>query len=266
MVNMTMTCKRKEASVLVFSPFLWFWRLRSSALDSFFPLFSSYIYHLVDGVEALRYTTLSVLRDFAEDGVVYLELRTTPRAMQTPSGTLSKAGYVQAILDAIRSFEAQDSRLRTHLILSIDRRNSLPEALEVVDLCKQFQGRGVVGLDLCGDPTRAGVEALAPAFKAAKEIPGLGITLHFAEAACSGADEELRLLLSWKPDRIGHVIHVSEAMRQAIIDRGGMGLELCLSCNVHAKMISGGFEAHHFGWWSKKAANCSVVLCVSVSA
>ncbi len=210
----------------------------------------------------MRYTTLSVLHDFAADGVVYLELRTTPRALHSPSGTLSKAQYVQTVLDAIRGFEAGGGRLRTRLILSVDRRNSLAEALEVVELCRAFQPHGVVGIDLCGDPQRAGIEALAPAFASARKIAGLGLTLHFAEVACSATDEELRLLLSWQPDRIGHVIHVGGEIRQAIVDRGGMGLELCLSCNVHAKMVSGGFETHHFGdWW--KVDGCVVVLCVS---
>ena len=74
--------------------------------QSFFPLFSSYIYHLVDDLPALRHTTLSVLRDFARDGVVYLELRTTPRAL--PKSGISKAGYVGAILDVIREFEDDD--------------------------------------------------------------------------------------------------------------------------------------------------------------
>ncbi len=229
---------------------------------SFFPLFSSYIYQLVNDAWSLKHTPLSVLHDFAADGVVYLELRTTPRAM--PTAGLTKAQYVQAILDAIAAFEGASPApaLRTRLILSIDRRNSLAEALEAVDLARQFQARGVVGIDLCGDPARGGIDALAPAFERARGIPGLGLTLHFGETAGSGTDEELRLLLSWRPDRIGHVIHVSDAVRREIIAHGRMGLELCLSCNVHAQMITGGFEAHHFGeWW--KVSETVVVLSVS---
>lgn len=129
-------------------------------------------------------------------------------------------------------------------------------------LAEKFQTRGVVGVDLCGDPLRGGIGTLAPAFGRAHAVPGLGITLHFAEAEASGTDEELRMLLSWKPDRIGHVIHVSEEVRRQICGTGGMGLELCLSCNVHAGMITGGFEGHHFGEW-RRVEECVVVLCVS---
>lgn len=225
-------------------------------LASFFPLFSSYIYHLVNDLAALQHTTLSVLRDFAADGVVYLELRTTPRAL--PASGLSKADYIAAILETIRTFEASaegtSARLHTKLILSVDRRNTPAEAAEAAALAARFAGRGVVGMDLCGDPSRGGIEALCPAFDEARRLtaPGrLGVTLHFGEAEASGTDAELLgLLRRWRPDRIGHVIHTSEAVKAEIrAYEGGLGLELCLSCNVHAGMVRGGFEGHHFGEW-----------------
>ncbi|KAB5570251.1 hypothetical protein GE09DRAFT_1217688 [Coniochaeta sp. 2T2.1] len=227
-------------------------------LKTFFPLFSSYLYHMVDSPWALTYTTTSVLRDFADDGVVYLELRTTPRAM--PKAGLNKSQYVATILAAISAFEASNTSLKTRLILSIDRRNSLEEALEVVELCREFRGRGVVGLDLCGDPKKGGIEALTPAFeKARRDLPDIGLTLHFAEAEYSGTDEELNMLLDWRPDRIGHVIHLGNTIKERVIKTGGLGLELCLSCNVHAQMITGGFEAHHFRkWW--KVKECVIAL------
>lgn len=183
-----------------------------------------------------------------------------------PRAGLTKAGYVQAILDAIAAFESAGPApptLRTRLILSVDRRNTPEEALEVVALARQFRDAGVVGVDLCGDPSRGGIAALGPALAQVHAIPGLGLTLHFAEAESSGTDEELRMLLGWNPGRLGHVIHVSDAVKREIAARGGLGLELCLSCNVHAQMITGGFEAHHFGeWW--KVEECVVVLSVSL--
>lgn len=184
--------------------------------------------------------------------MIYLELRTTPRAL--PRSNLSKADYVAAILSAIAEFESSDPRLHTKLILSVDRRNTLAEAMEVVDLVRQFAGKGVVGIDLCGDPLRGGIKALQPAFEDFRRLcPDLGVTLHFAEAEASGTDEELLMLLrEWKPNRIGHVIHLSDVVKKEVTEfPGGLGLELCLSCNVHAGMIHGGFEAHHFGEWCK---------------
>ncbi len=106
----------------------------SPRLRSFFPLFSSYIYNLVNDAAALRYTTLSVLRDFAADGVVYLELRTTPRAM--PAAGLTEADYVQTILDAIAEHEREretdlKTNMRTKLILSVRHFHLVSERVRV---------------------------------------------------------------------------------------------------------------------------------------
>ncbi|KAI1465156.1 Metallo-dependent hydrolase [Daldinia caldariorum] len=217
-------------------------------LTTFFPLFSSYIYNLINDVPSLELSTRSVVRDFAADGVVYLELRTTPRTM--PAAGLDKAGYVAAVLQAISEEEqALAQTLHARLILSIDRRNVLDEALEVIALAKRFRDQGVVGVDLCGDPTKGDVALFTPAIEQARAA-GLKVTVHFAEAEASAGEAELRTIMSWTPDRLGHVIHVPETVKRQITARRGIGLELCLSCNVHAKMIIGSFEAHHFGeWW-----------------
>lgn len=86
-----------------------------------------------------------------------------------------------------------------------------------------------------------------PVFCEAKK-QGLAVTVHFAEAEASGSREELDTLLSWEPGRLGHVIWEDEDTKKEIAKRG-LCLELCLSCNVKAGMVSGGFEGHHFGAW-----------------
>ncbi|ROT38171.1 Metallo-dependent hydrolase [Sodiomyces alkalinus F11] len=269
-------------------------------LKTFFPLFSTYIYALITDAASLSYATQAVLRDFAADGVRYLELRTTPRATCNPtdgSERLSRESYVRTVLAAITSYEKNDTdrrdqdTLRTKLILSIDRRDDLPTATETVRLAARLRDeeedqdqdhpetRGlVVGVDLCGDPTartaldpspRGGVAELTPAFAEARKR-GLHVAVHFAESEASGTDEELVTLLSWRPGRLGHVIWLSDRVKELVRRRGecgeeeeeeeggirGIGLELCLSCNVLAGMTKGplaGFAGHHFGeWWGAK--------------
>lgn len=159
--------------------------------------------------------------------------------------------------------------MSTALILSIDRRNSASEALDVVDLALRFRDEGVVGIDLCGDPSVGDVSIFAEAF-ARTRAAGLKITLHFAEVATQAVvkserlpEGELMMLLGCAPDRIGHVIHVPEEVKAVVRERR-LGLELCLSCNVHAKMMVGekrGYGDHHFGEWV--GSECPVVLCVS---
>ncbi|KAH8722449.1 hypothetical protein GQ44DRAFT_741659 [Phaeosphaeriaceae sp. PMI808] len=215
-------------------------------IKTFFPLFSSYIYKLCNDFTSVQYSTQAVLQDFQSDGVVYLELRTTPRAM--PVANMTKEDYVRSVLDILNAHNNNaHNTMRAFLILSIDRRNTAAEAHEVVDIALKYKSAGVLAIDLCGDPTRGDVRIFANAFARAKSA-GLKVTLHFAEDEVSASDVELSLLLSWRPDRLGHVIHVKEEYRQ-IIEKENIGVELCLSCNVHAKMITGTYSDHHFGMW-----------------
>ncbi|KAI9158991.1 subtilisin-like serine protease [Paramyrothecium foliicola] len=218
----------------------------------FFPLFDNYIYGLCNDIDAVRYATRQVLRDFEKDGVRYLELRTTPREV---AGSMSKDTYVSAVLDCIEHFGRE--KMSTYLILSVDRRNTPAQAMEAVDLAIRHKHRGVVGVDLCGNPLKGDVATFRDAFEKAK-ANGLKVTLHFAEVPESSTTEELRTLLSYQPDRLGHVVNVPDDIKEEIASRG-LGLELCLSCNVHAKLISGGFADHHFGYWKDKG--CPISLC-----
>lgn len=198
------------------------------------------------------HATTSVLRDFEADGVVYLELRTTPRP--TPHLTLEE--YVSAITDAIAAFPT--TKMHTKLILCVDRRHEVATAEKILDLC----GGEVVGLDLCGDPTakpRGEIDVFTGVFETAKQR-GLGVTVHFAEAEASGSQKETEVLLSWEPGRLGHVIWEGEGAKKVIEERG-LCLELCLSCNVLAGMVEGGFGDHHFGYWRGRG----VMIALSVS-
>ncbi|KAF2264866.1 Metallo-dependent hydrolase [Lojkania enalia] len=225
-------------------------------INTFFPLFSSYIYKLCNDIASIKHSTKAVLSDFQSDGVVYLELRTTPRAI--PDQNITKDLYVKTVISLLKEHnEDQSNAMRVFLILSIDRRNTATEAEEVIDLAIKYRSAGVVGIDLCGDPARGDVRIFTGAFARAKAV-GIKVTLHFAEIAESATDEELHTLLSWQPNRLGHVIHVSDEMQKAII-RQNIGVELCLSCNVHAKMIAGSYPDHHFGTW--RHSSVPVVLC-----
>lgn len=221
----------------------------------FFTVFSNLIYHLCSDLNGLRYSTRSVLQDFQRDGVRYLELRTTPR--ESHEHGVSKEQYVSTVLDVIDEFK--NDQMSTFLIFSVDRTKSAANALDVVDLAIKYRDRGVVAVELGGDPSRGDVSLFAEAFSKAREH-GLRITLHFAETEFSSSPTELNALLSFQPDRLGHVIHVPDGFKEEIVRRK-LSLELCLSCNVHAKLIQGWFPDHHFGYWRNQ--DCPVILCVS---
>ncbi|KAF8425128.1 hypothetical protein EV426DRAFT_716280 [Tirmania nivea] len=234
---------------------------------TFFPLFSDYIYRLCNDIATIKYSTEAVLRDFDNDGVVYLELRTTPREFKETG--LTKTQYIEAVLDSIDSYNASSSSMKTYLILSIDRRDTPGKAQECINLAIRYHGRGVVGMDLCGDPLKGDIASFGPHFAQARAA-GLKITLHFGEVAKTSTEEDLRLLLSFHSARLGHVIHIPEFIRQELCKRN-IALEICISCNVHAKMLVmagaegeedkiGSYGDHHFGRWYQEQ-QCPMVLC-----
>ncbi|EPS44555.1 hypothetical protein H072_1447 [Dactylellina haptotyla CBS 200.50] len=228
-------------------------------LTSFFPLFSKYTYNLVNSEWSVEYATNQILRDFEADGIVYLELRTIPRAFEETG--LTKERYVQTIINTIRSFHSET--MHTRLILAVDRQNTPPEAMDTVELAIKYKNDDglVVGVDLCGNPAAGDVRIFRSAFEKAKEN-GLGITLHFAEIERQPIKDELNILLSFKPNRLGHVIHTDDKILREIRSRK-LCIELCLSCNVYAKMLparhdNGSFADHHFKYWWR--TDCPVAL------
>jgi adenosine deaminase len=232
---------------------------------SFFKVFDTYIYDLCNTPTAISFATREVLKAFRDDGVKYLELRTTPR--EALATGLSKEIYVETVLDAIADFSRENDGMHANLILSIDRRNTTAQAEQVLDLAMKYRKRGcgIVGIDLCGNPLKGDVAIFREAFARARE-EGFKVTLHFAEVPESSTELELETLLEFQPDRIGHVIHVPPKFEKEI-EGMKLGLELCLSCNVHAKMLPGkdkGFADHHFGEWYK--GECPIALCVSQAA
>lgn len=64
---------------------------------------------------------------------------------------MTKDDYVKTVLDAISEFNNTSQSMKSFLILSMDRRNTLEQAMEAVDLAIKYKNAGVVGVDLCGD-------------------------------------------------------------------------------------------------------------------
>lgn len=74
------------------------------------------------------------------------------------------------------------SKIGVGVIASLDRRMSTETMFEIVDIAIKLkeEGLGIVGVDLCGDPTAGDVEDFREVFGRARSA-GLGVTLHIAE-------------------------------------------------------------------------------------
>ncbi|KAJ9591848.1 hypothetical protein L9F63_001665, partial [Diploptera punctata] len=147
---------------------------------------------------AVYKATQNVIKEYADDGVIYLELRSTPRAVQ---GVMTRTDYIKAIIDAINETKRNDILVK--LLVSIDRRQEKEAAEEIVEIAlsaKQQYPHIIAGIDLSGDPSKGMISDFLPLLERARNA-GLSISIHCAEIP---NPEEVEKILEFKPDRLGH--------------------------------------------------------------
>lgn len=92
-------------------------KLGDRNLEECFEVFTI-LHRLLDNAATVSHVAKEVISDFAADGVVYLELRTTPRAV--PATKMSKRSYLDTVIAAIQDCEKR-LPITVRLILSVDR-------------------------------------------------------------------------------------------------------------------------------------------------
>lgn len=127
------------------------YRNKNTDLDGTFRKFRI-AHELTSNTENVYLATKNVIKEFAEDNVIYLELRTTPRS----EPLMSEEDYVNAVIRAMNDAR-NDQDIIVKLILSIDRRKSYKEQKSLLELIIRFRNQYpdlVRGVDLSGDPTK----------------------------------------------------------------------------------------------------------------
>eukprot|EP01135_Chromosphaera_perkinsii_P001671 Nk52_evm48s208 gene=Nk52_evmTU48s208 len=236
-------------------------------LSECFKLFNI-IHELCNDFKSVKFSTESVIADFEKDGVVYLELRSTPKRVQETG--LSKQRYLEAILEAIHECNNDPRRgIVCKLIVSINRKLSIEEAMENVHLAVDLKNRWeassrskqrraanaeegiyehIVGIDLSGDPNINYFTQYISALQYARDH-GLKITIHTSEIP---NPQETDAIAQFAPDRIGHGTFYFEDLEQMNQNRKGCGrecpvipVELCPTSNVLSG-TSPSYTDHHF--------------------
>ncbi len=183
-------------------------------LSECFEVFSL-MHKVIENEDVLYRITCEVVQDFAKDGVVYAELRTTPRPL--PPGNSARS-YVDTVL---RAFRTAPPTIVLRLLLSVDRTRGLDVADATVRLAQEYVGSGggaVVGVDFSGNPTVGSFVDYAPAFALARAA-GLGVTVHTGEVL--NAPDTDFILETFRPDRLGHAVLLASAApgRSRLISR-----------------------------------------------
>eukprot|EP00850_Spirogloea_muscicola_P001660 SM000006S19425 [mRNA] locus=s6:588855:599099:- [translate_table: standard] len=220
------------------------------------------IHKLTTNHEIITRIAQEVVEDFAADNVIYLEIRTTPKS--SPERQITKKSYIEAVLAGLHcgisstsSSERSSSTevghedmlgmpretkmgIRVQLLLSIDRRESADAAMETVRLADEYRDRGVAGVDLSGNPSVGNWSTFLPALLWAREHR-LPVTLHCGEVPNA---EEVKAMLAFKPERIGHVCCLEEAEWAALLT-SNIPVEICLTSNIMTDSVST-YSSHHF--------------------
>lgn len=176
---------------------------------------------------------------FAHDGVLTASDRNpqaawTQAAETSPGTTQSTAREFPQEALCINGKPRRETfqGIVVRLLLSIDRREDTASALETVRLAASLRHRGIVGIDLSGNPSVGHWSTFLPALQHAREL-GLPVTLHCAEVV---NEAEADAMLDFQPERLGHVCCLSEKQWQRLRALK-IPLELCLTSNVMTESV-----------------------------
>ncbi|XP_064148135.1 adenosine deaminase-like protein isoform X2 [Loxodonta africana] len=199
------------------------------------------IHQLTTSPEDILMVTKDVIKEFAEDGVKYLELRSTPRREDATgrvslllSGCITpfpcaliirvcevgslkpfytivpvfmgmtKKTYVESILEGIKQSKQENLDIDVRYLIAIDRRGGPSVAKTTVKMAEEFfcsTEETVLGIDLSGDPMAGQAKDFLEPLLEAKKA-GLKLALHLSEIP--NQEKETQMLLDLLPDRIGH--------------------------------------------------------------
>jgi len=223
----------------------------------------SVIHSVVDSAQVITEVTKDVISDFANDGVHYLELRSTPRDVMKTG--LTKRLYIESVLQGIKEYHYEhdsSNPIVVRFLPSVDRAQHPNEAAETIKLAQEYMltSEGiVVGLDFSGNPYKGNASDFVEMLLSAKSS-GLKLSVHAAEIC--GRLEDDKKLLKLPIDRIGHGTFISDdkALFENICQRK-IPLELCLTSNIKTKTCPNDFRQHHLSLWRNKQYQHPCVIC-----
>ncbi|KAJ9470273.1 Adenosine deaminase-like protein [Diplonema papillatum] len=208
-------------------------------MEQAFAVFDA-IRKVTGNLAAVRRIAEETVLDYAAESCRYLELRSTPRALD---GATEEA-YVETVLQGIAAGNHQlppEKRVHCELLLSFDR--SKPEAAATTErLVRSFFQRGVAGADLSGNCYKNEWRDFVPFFDRLRR-DAVPATLHAGEKQDAA---ELKAMLDWLPERIGHLVFSDDRADSFIRDHR-IPIEVCLTSNLFTSV--GCVADHHVRAW-----------------
>lgn len=206
--------------------------LDCSSLDEYLKSFEMPI-TVMQSSSSLERVSYELLEDAANENVKYIEVRFAPHLHTAKR--LSVKAVIESVLAGMRRGQAEFD-IKANLILSGLRSFPLELIYELIEVGKDFIGRGVVAVDLCAVESEGFSKRYEDAFKRARDY-GYRVTIHAGEA-CSGTNvlEAIKILGA---ERIGHGVHIaSDKDAIDVVKKSKVLLEMCPTSNVQTKAVN----------------------------
>jgi adenosine deaminase len=185
--------------------------------------------------------TREAIEDAAVDNIRYMELRFTPVALSRAED-FPLSEVMDWVLEGTRKGE-EDQGVKTHLVASVNRHESIELAEEVIGLAIDRKDKGIVGIDLAGSEATAPAKPFLGLFNEARQS-GLHITVHAGEWA--GPENVREAIEDFQTNRIGHGVRVMEDRKVVALAREqGTTFEVCITSNYQSGVVPK-LQAHPF--------------------
>ena len=189
---------------------------------------------LLQDAESLTRVTRELIGVLAGHGHIYDEIRFAPQ-LHCREG-LTQRDAVEAVLKGRAQALAENPEIRNGILLcamSVGPETlNMAENLETVRLCREYLGKGVVGLDLAGAEGIVPLRNFHPVFDLAREL-GVPYTCH---AGDSQGPDTVKDALGFGARRIGHGHHVYDAPELwPRLLKDGVTLEICPTSNIQCR-------------------------------
>lgn len=182
--------------------------------------------------ENLERVSFELMEDAAKENVKYIEIRFAPQ--QHKKKGLTTKEIIQSVISGMRRAE-KIYDIKGNYILSCMRHLSDKEAMDIIEEGRQFIGKGVVAVDLCGEEVAGFCHKFINPIKKAREY-GYKITIHAGETGIGENVADAIELLG--ADRIGHGVFITNSKKAYnLVKEKNIPLEMCPTSNVQTKAV-----------------------------
>ena len=202
--------------------------------------------------QALSRCAYELVEDYALENTKYLEIRFNPYAHT--KGGLTLKEVIASVIEGTNKGQG-DYDLKVNVILSFNRGQKTHDIYKLIEEGKEFIGKGVVAIDLCGEERESFVRKYIKPIKVAREV-GFKVTIHAGETGYPKNVIEAIEYLDAR--RIGHgVAIIHDAPCLEYVTSSNVLLEVCPTSNIQTKAFAS-YQDHPVDEFLKRGINLSI--------